>query len=96
MTLGAMSVGTRGRQRDWRDAAIQTCLKMIVLFGIALMLLPIKPERLARRQFAPYTETDQTITQAAHRAVLRQLAQRGRGDGVMAQEHLDRPLSRCH
>ena len=36
MTWEAAPTGKRGRQRDYGDAAIQTCLTMKVLFGMAL------------------------------------------------------------
>jgi len=36
MTWNAAPTGKRGRQRDYSDAAIQTCLTMKVLFGMAL------------------------------------------------------------
>jgi len=36
MTWDAAPTGKRGRQPDYRDAAIQTCLTLKVLFGIAL------------------------------------------------------------
>jgi hypothetical protein len=36
MTWEAAPTGERGRQRDYGDAAIQTCLTMKVLFGMAL------------------------------------------------------------
>jgi hypothetical protein len=36
MTWGAAPTGRRGRVRDYSDAAIQTCLTMKVLFGMAL------------------------------------------------------------
>ena len=36
MTWEAASTGKRGRQPDYSDAAIQTCLTMKVLFGMAL------------------------------------------------------------
>jgi len=36
MTWGAAPTGKRGRQPDYSDAAIQTCLTMKVLFGMAL------------------------------------------------------------
>ena len=36
MTWEAAPTGKRGRQRDCSDAAIQTCLTMKVLFGMAL------------------------------------------------------------
>ena len=36
MTWEAAPTGKRGRQRDYSDAAIQTCLSMKVLFGMAL------------------------------------------------------------
>ena len=36
MTWEAAPTGTRGRQPDDNDAAIQTCLTMKVLFGMAL------------------------------------------------------------
>ena len=36
MTWDAAPTGKRGRQRDYSDAAIQTCLTMKVLFGMAL------------------------------------------------------------
>ena len=36
MTWEAAPTGKRGRQRDYSDAAIQTCLTMKVLFGMAL------------------------------------------------------------
>ncbi|MDO5604801.1 MAG: IS5 family transposase [Paracoccus sp. (in: a-proteobacteria)] len=36
MTWGAAPTGKRGRQCDYSDAAIQTCLTMKVLFGMAL------------------------------------------------------------
>ncbi len=36
MTWVAAPTGKRGRQRDYSDAAIQTCLTMKVLFGMAL------------------------------------------------------------
>ena len=36
MTWQAAPTGKRGRQRDYGDAAIQTCLTMKVLFGMAL------------------------------------------------------------
>lgn len=36
MTWKAAPTGKRGRQRDYSDAAIQTCLTMKVLFGMAL------------------------------------------------------------
>ena len=35
MVWEATSTGMRGRQRDYSDAAIQTCLTMKVLFGMA-------------------------------------------------------------
>jgi Transposase DDE domain len=35
MTLDAAPTGNRGRQREYGDAAIQTCLTMKVLFGMA-------------------------------------------------------------
>ena len=36
MTWEAARTGKRGRQRDYSDAAIQACLIMKVLFGMAL------------------------------------------------------------
>jgi len=36
MTREAVPTGKRGRQPDYSDAAIQTCLTMKVLFGMAL------------------------------------------------------------
>jgi len=36
MTWGAKPTGKRGRQPTYSDAAIQTCLTMKVLFGMAL------------------------------------------------------------
>jgi hypothetical protein len=36
MTWEVAPTGKRGRQRDYGDAAIQTCLTMTVLFGMAL------------------------------------------------------------
>ncbi len=36
MTWDAAPTGKRGRQPDYSDAAIQTCLTMKVLFGMAL------------------------------------------------------------
>ncbi len=36
MTWDAVPTGRRGRQQDYSDAAIQTCLTMKVLFGMAL------------------------------------------------------------
>lgn len=36
MTWDATPTGKRGRQSDYSDAAIQTCLTMKVLFGMAL------------------------------------------------------------
>ena len=36
MTWKAAPTGKRGRQADYSDAAIQTCLMMKVLFGMAL------------------------------------------------------------
>ena len=36
MTWDGAPTGKRGRQRDYSDAAIQTCLTMKVLFGMAL------------------------------------------------------------
>jgi Transposase DDE domain len=36
MAWGAAPTGKRGRQPDYSDAAIQTCLTMKVLFGMAL------------------------------------------------------------
>ena len=36
MTWAATPTGLRGRQPDYDDAAIQTCLTMKVLFGMAL------------------------------------------------------------
>ena len=36
MSWDAAPTGRRGRQRTYRDAAIQTCLSMKVLFGLAL------------------------------------------------------------
>jgi len=36
MTWEAALTGKRGRQQDYSDAAIQTCLTMKVLFGMAL------------------------------------------------------------
>lgn len=36
MTWEAAPTGKRGRQRDYGDAAIQTCLTLKVLFGMAL------------------------------------------------------------
>ena len=36
MTWGAAPTGKRGRQPDYSDAAIQTCLTMKVLFDMAL------------------------------------------------------------
>jgi hypothetical protein len=36
MTWDAAPTGRRGRQRTYSDAAIQTCLSMKVLFGMAL------------------------------------------------------------
>ena len=36
MTWGAKPTGRRGRQPVCRDAAVQTCLTMMVLFGLAL------------------------------------------------------------
>ncbi len=36
MTWDAMPTGKRGRQPDYSDADIQTCLTMKVLFGMAL------------------------------------------------------------
>jgi len=36
MIREATPTGKRGRQRDYSDAAIQTCLTMKVLFGTAL------------------------------------------------------------
>jgi hypothetical protein len=36
MVWEAAPTGKRGRQRDYSDAAIQTCLRMKVLFGMAL------------------------------------------------------------
>ena len=36
MTWEAAPTGKRGRQPDYSDAAIQTCLTMKVLFGMAL------------------------------------------------------------
>ena len=36
ITWEAVQTGKRGRQRDYGDAAIQTCLTMQVLFGMAL------------------------------------------------------------
>lgn len=38
MTREATASGKRGRQPDCSDAAIQTCLTMKVLFGMALRL----------------------------------------------------------
>src|SRR5690554_3252259 len=35
MTWEAVPTGRRGRQRDYGDAAIQTCLTIKVLFGMA-------------------------------------------------------------
>ena len=37
MTREAAPTGKRGRQPDYSDAAIQTCLTMKVLFGMALV-----------------------------------------------------------
>jgi hypothetical protein len=36
MSWDAVSTGRRGRQQSYSDAAIQTCLSMKVLFGMAL------------------------------------------------------------
>ncbi|AOW48040.1 MULTISPECIES: IS5 family transposase [Acetobacteraceae] len=36
MTWGGLSTGRRGRRRSYSDAAIQTCLTLKVLFGMAL------------------------------------------------------------
>ena len=36
MTWAAAPTGKRGRQPDYSDAAVQTCLTMKVLFGMAL------------------------------------------------------------
>jgi hypothetical protein len=36
MTWDAAPTGRRGRQQTYSDAAIQTCLSMKVLFGMAL------------------------------------------------------------
>lgn len=36
MTWDAAPTGARGRQRTYSDAAIQTCLSMKVLYGMAL------------------------------------------------------------
>ena len=36
MTWQAAPTGKRGRQQDYSDAAIQTCLTIKVLFGMAL------------------------------------------------------------
>ena len=36
MTWEAAPTGKRGRQPDYSDAAIQTCLTLKVLFGMAL------------------------------------------------------------
>lgn len=36
MTWEAAPTGKRGRQRDYSDASIPTCLTMKVLFGMAL------------------------------------------------------------
>jgi Transposase DDE domain len=40
MTWLAAPTGKRGRQRDYSDTAIQTCLTMKVLFGMALRQTP--------------------------------------------------------
>ncbi|CUA93395.1 Transposase DDE domain [Pannonibacter indicus] len=48
MTWVATPTGKRGRQPDYRDAAIQTCLTMKVLFGIALRQTAGFVERLLR------------------------------------------------
>ncbi len=37
MTWDAAPTGRRGRQQTYSDAAIQTCLSMKVLFGMALL-----------------------------------------------------------
>ncbi len=40
MTWDAVPTGKRGRQPDYSDAAIQTCLTMKVLFGMARVECP--------------------------------------------------------
>jgi hypothetical protein len=40
MTWEAAPTGKRGRQPDYSDPAIQTCLTMKVLFGMALRRVP--------------------------------------------------------
>jgi len=48
MTWEAAPTGKRGRQLDYSDAAIQTCLTMKVLFGMALRHTTGFGERLLR------------------------------------------------
>ncbi|ETD90609.1 transposase [Rhodobacter capsulatus YW2] len=49
MTWDAVPAGRRGRQPDYNDAAIQTCLTMKVLFGMALRQTTGFVESLLRR-----------------------------------------------
>ena len=44
MTWVASPTGKRGPQPDYSDAAIQTCLTMKVLFGMALTRRPQRQE----------------------------------------------------
>ncbi len=48
MTWDAVPTGRRGRQRTYSDAAVQTCLTMKVLFGMALRQTTGFVERLLR------------------------------------------------
>ena len=52
MIRDAAPTGKRGRQPDYRDAAIQTCLTMKVLFGMAVRHGPAPDDRVRREPAA--------------------------------------------
>lgn len=58
MTWDAAATGKRGRQQSYSDAAIQTCLSMKVLFGMALRQMTGFVESLLRLVGLDWTVPD--------------------------------------
>ncbi len=77
MSWDAAPTGKRGRQQTYSDAAIQTCLTMKVLFGMALRQTTGFVESLLRLVGLDWTVPDFSTLSAARRALAVNIPYRG-------------------
>lgn len=88
MTWEAAPTGRRCRQRDYGDAAIQTCLTTMVLFGMALRQTTGFVESLLRLVGLDWAEPDFSTLSRRQKPLKVNIADRGSGSPL----HLLVPL----